>query len=163
MAESKLGSEIRLTLDQRAAIGTVAVETTYLEFAIERLIQRLLGIDEHAQAGLLTDRLGLTQKLEALHELGRTKLSDEKHRAEWSAYASNVRNLIDKRNMIIHGIWLLPQASRLYPNPQPSAVRLRPKGVKTFEAADIQGTAIEIHAAKNALDLFERDYLFADE
>jgi hypothetical protein len=93
MAESALASEAMLTVDQRAAIGTVAVETTYLEFAIERLIQRLLGIAEHAQAGLLTDRLGLTQELDALHELGHATLSDDTQRAEWSAYISNLRNV----------------------------------------------------------------------
>ena len=163
MSEGQLTSELMLTAEQRAAIGTVAVETTYLEFAMERLIRRLLGINEHAHAGVLTERLGITQKLDALHELGRTRLSDEKQRAEWSKYVSKVRDLVDKRNLIIHGIWLLPQASRIYPNPQPSAVRLRAKGIRTFEAGDIQSMAAEIHEAKSALDGFERGYLFADE
>lgn len=159
-----LKSEQVLTVEQRAAVGTVAVETTYLEFYIERLIQRLLGIDEHPQAELLTDRLGLTQKLDVLHDLGRARLAKNKQQQqEWSDYVANLRRLIDHRNVIVHGIWLLSQPSRQYPNPTPSAVRLRPKGIKTFEVDAIRKVAEDIDAAKQALEVFEKDYLFAEE
>lgn len=159
-----LTSERMLTAEQRAAIGTVAVETTYLEFYIERLIQRLLGINEHPQAELLTDRLGLTQKLDVLHDLGRARLAKHKQQQQqWSDYVANLRKLIDHRNVIVHGIWLLPQPSRETPNPTPSAVRLRPKGIKTFEAGAIREVAEDINNAKLALEVFERGDLFPEE
>lgn len=160
--KTKLSSETTLGAEQLASIGMVAVEATYLEFHVQRLIERLLGIDNHPQSSLLTDRLGYAQKLDTLNELGRTMLQDDKQREEWSAYMANMRRLIEDRNVIIHGIWLLPQVSRTNPNPAPSAVRLRPKGVKTFESSDIRKVAEDIHLARMALEVFERGYLFPE-
>lgn len=97
-------------------------------------------------------------------DLGRVRLAENKQQQEeWSDYAANLRKLIDHRNVIVHGIWLLPQPSHVNPNPTPSAVRLRPKGIKTFEAGAIRKVAEDINTAKLALDVFERGYLFPEE
>ena len=73
----ELGSEGVLTPEQLQAIGSVAVETTYVEHLLEFLIWKLVGIKEPTRGRYLTDRLGISQKLELVGELGGERIKYE--------------------------------------------------------------------------------------
>jgi hypothetical protein len=100
----QLVSQTILTQEQLAAIGCVAIESTYCEIVVEKLIWQLSGLDdEHGKH--FTQNVQLNSRLELLSTLGKMHISDEIHKAEFVKLVSDLKIANTDRNTVIHGSW----------------------------------------------------------
>src|SRR5690348_10241535 len=104
MFDSSLSSSRILSKEQLAAIGCVAIESTYAEIFVEEIIWDLCGLDdEHGKH--LTDKVSMKSRLELLSRIGKqhtTKLQAE----ELTRIVSDFKIANEDRNTTIHGVWI---------------------------------------------------------
>lgn len=99
-----LVSTFVLDLNELAAIGSVAVESTYCEHVVEGIIWDLCRLKE-AQGKFLTDRMLLDKRLDLMGDLWRPLLSDSEKSATLTRIVSGLKEANNERNLIIHGHW----------------------------------------------------------
>lgn len=97
-------SEIILTPEQLQAIGSVAVEASYLEECVEMLIWELCGFEENT-GRVFTEKMMLDGKVTLLRELLIPRIVDKKVAADFKDIFDKIKDDIPKRNTIIHGHW----------------------------------------------------------
>jgi hypothetical protein len=97
-------SQVILTPEQLQAIGSVAVETSYLEEWVEMLIWELCGFDENT-GRIFTEKMMLDAKIGLLSDLLTPRIEDKETGAEFKEIFDSIKNDIPKRNTIIHGHW----------------------------------------------------------
>jgi hypothetical protein len=140
-----------LTKDQLAAIGSVAVESTFCEHLVEVLIWSLSGMDE-PQGKYFTQGIQLNNRLDLLTVLGKQKLNDEKEMEEFTKIISQLKLANNDRNSIIHGHWrskaknmlmLLAMGPEGFPPATATKRRLNSEPLK-FSATQIEATAVKI-------------------
>jgi hypothetical protein len=161
--ENFMMSTLILTKDQLAAIGSVAIESTYCEKLVEEIIWNLAGLDED-KGKFFTQPIQLSNRLELLSDLGKQKLSDQKEIENFRIIISDLKIATSNRNTIIHGHWSWSETSKDFftlwregPEKQPPAAaskrRLKNDPV-TFSAADIQDVAVKISRLTAELNSF---------
>jgi hypothetical protein len=100
----QLVSQTILTQEQLAAIGCVAIESTYCEIVVEQIIWQLSGLDEE-HGKHFTQNVQLNSRLELLSTLGKMHIEDEAHKAEFVKLISDLKIANTDRNTVIHGSW----------------------------------------------------------
>ena len=97
-------SQVILTPEQLQAIGSVAVETSYLEEWVELLVWELCGFDEDT-GRIFTEKMMLDAKVGLLSDLLTPRINDKAVMAEFKEIFDSIKDDIPKRNTIIHGQW----------------------------------------------------------
>lgn len=93
-----------LTKDQLAAVGSVAVESTFCEEFVELFIWALLGVRER-QGKFLTAPLQMNSRLDLLSSLMKVRLRSATKRLAFTDLISRLREANSERNVIVHGSW----------------------------------------------------------
>jgi hypothetical protein len=125
MTTFSVTAQTLLTKEQLAAIGCVAIESTYAEAVIEEIIWALCGLDE-AHGKHLTTGVQLSNRLELLGALAKLHTPKE-HQPRITKIISDFKIATSDRNTIIHGLWVrtLPDGSLAeldkHPDPKLSA------------------------------------------
>lgn len=160
-----LQSEIILTPVQRAAVGCVAVESTYLEVHIEAMIWSLSGLD--AKRGpLFTGNVQLSNRIELLRGLGDLLLDGEQH-ATFTGLIGDLKDCVAKRNTVIHGTWISQASDYLDllvdgPEKHPPAKAIKDRRNKvpvTISATEIMDVAHRLSDLRRRLgDFYNRTW-----
>lgn len=137
-----------LTDNQLAAIGRVAVESAWLEAAVERYISRLTRLSKRNTAALLKGRM-MSFKLETLDMLGQGATKDPARRREFAELMKHIKAANDDRNDVIHGLWGMgsPKSSIegltgfLFPYEAEAQRRTRKGNLRTMKASEIDRAA----------------------
>lgn len=99
-----IGSVAILTTEQLAAIGSVAVESTYCELEVEQWIWVLAGLEP--ERGIhFTHGIQLQNRLDMLGQLAKERLSNQEDKVEMAALISDLKIANNDRNVVIHGMW----------------------------------------------------------
>lgn len=104
MAREFLPSELTLSRVQLQAIGSVAVESAYLDFFVEGLIWDICSLDTPT-GKCFTKNLQLKGKLELLSDVAKPKIKDKRRLALFTKIISELKEANENRNAIVHGIW----------------------------------------------------------
>ncbi|MGH8803641.1 MAG: hypothetical protein ACREXN_02745 [Polaromonas sp.] len=144
-------STVILTKDQLAAIGSLAIESTYCEQWVENLIWFLCKLEE-PQGKQFTQNIQMKSRLELLCNLGKPLLASESEKTEFVSLISQLKEANNDRNTIIHGSWgtatknLLTVMREGPENHSPAIVtKRRPnKPPITMQATDIEKAAVRI-------------------
>jgi len=106
-----LDNRDRLSTEQYAAIGRVAVLWSEVEWGMERIIGRLALIPL-LLGYVLTYKLGPDNRIEAIHSLIQVhkikyhgELVDRDPLAEINAVLPSLKRLKDDRNFVVHSLW----------------------------------------------------------
>lgn len=150
-----LVSETILTPEYLAAIGCVAIESTYCEIVVEKIIWELCGLDEdHGKH--LTNGVQMNNRLELLSTLAKMHLSDESQKATLVKLVSDLKIANSDRNTVIHGSWSSPVENFLVlwrdgAGKHPPAVAFKRRlnnDPLTFSAANVFDVAKKIASLK---------------
>lgn len=157
-------SQSILTQEQLAAVGCVAIESTYAEAVIEEVIWDLCGLDEE-HGKHLTNGVQMKNRLTLLSSLGKMHLSKEKT-PPFVKIISDLKLSNEDRNTVIHGFWerVAPDGSVAFleDNPdrnlaaQASKRRLNKDPLKR-SAAEVMAIAARIFDLRNELLYFVED------
>lgn len=154
-------SRTTLTKEQLAAIGTVAVESTYCEQWVEDLIWAFLDVEED-QGRWITHNMQMNARLELLHNLASPRLSHPS-REEFADLIARLKTANQQRNLIIHGDWkpreinLLRALLEMTPREPALATKKKPKGTAAIISADdIESVAQAISNLTGELVTFAR-------
>ena len=93
-----------LTDDERAALGSVVVESADLESRVDLILLHLTNLNYTAYEVLMGGRM-LGAKLEALKIIGLAKLRSEKRKRAFAAIMGNLTSLNSQRTIAVHGSW----------------------------------------------------------
>lgn len=99
----RIRSKQILSTEQLAEIGSVAVESTQCEAIVESLIWALSGMRRDVGKHF-THGIQLNNRLELLSTLGKLQLPDSEQN-EFTSIISELKDLNNKRNQVIHGSW----------------------------------------------------------
>lgn len=142
-----------LTKDQLAAIGSLAIESTYLEHLVENIIWEISELEPDV-GKFFTNGVQLNNRLELLNSIGRQLLKDKGEALDqFSKLISDLKIANANRNTIIHGYWThstknFLQLLRDGPEKHPPAIatkrRLNSEPIK-FSAEDIDAASKQIH------------------
>jgi hypothetical protein len=109
----------------RAAIGMVVIESTYLERHVEFLIWRLCGLDPE-QGKLFTTRMQMDSRLDLLRDLAKPKIKDPTKCAVFTKIISDLKVTNNDRNTVIHGLWFAKSKGIFeWETPTPTATKQR--------------------------------------
>lgn len=98
-------SQTVLTTEQLAAIGSIAVESAYLEDIVETLIYKLSGLTRK-KGEIFLEKFMLDSKLNLLKELGMIKLKSKKRKLVLSELIGEIKQANSDRTLAIHGFWI---------------------------------------------------------
>jgi hypothetical protein len=101
-------SKVVLSSKELAAIGSVAVESTYSDFIIESMIWAICKLRQD-QGKFFTSGMMMDRKLELLGDLWKPLLADTP-RAKLTEIISGLKEANNRRNIVIHGEWSYPKA-----------------------------------------------------
>jgi hypothetical protein len=96
-----------MTAEDRASLGSLAMESAYLEGTLDDLVVKLSGM-KPMQAELVFAGRMMDSKLELVKQLGTQKLRSKKRKAELSGLIADLKHLNGERVTAIHGIWSMP-------------------------------------------------------
>jgi hypothetical protein len=99
-----LNSWTWLTDDERAALGSVVVESANLEATVDLVLLHLTNLTHTAYEVLMGGRM-LGAKLDALRVIGLAKLRSKKRKKAFTAIMDNLAHLNSQRTIAVHGIW----------------------------------------------------------
>jgi len=89
-----------------AAIGAIAVESTYLERFVDTAIRKLSGLSDTISHAVLAKHNTMEARFDLLLELGSTKLKHAPKRcAEFEQIIKALKDANSNRNTAIHGVW----------------------------------------------------------
>lgn len=100
----KLIAHVILDDQQLKSIGTLAVESAFIENNIESMIWFLCDLTT-INGRIITTSMQLSARLDLLQTLIKSRV-DQKIQGEFALIASDLRIAIEERNTIIHGLWL---------------------------------------------------------
>jgi hypothetical protein len=112
MGRSKVFTESLLTVDQRAALGSLVAETTEMEGTVDVMIAIVTNLSTPQCAVLLEGRM-ISWKLEALKRLGLQKLKRKAQMKVFAHLVDSLSSLNSERNVAVHGLWQ-PQGGYTY-------------------------------------------------
>jgi hypothetical protein len=141
-----------LTPGEYAAIGKVAVESAYLEDALEALICRLARTDMPTAEALMGHAM-LGRKLAMFEQLAETRLVDRADALkELAALMQKTRIQIKARAVAIHGYWLAGTLGDLaITNPT-----RRPRALKKDREMDVaEAVALSAEIEESRLSIYE--------
>jgi hypothetical protein len=93
-----------LSEKQLAALGSLVVESAFLESLVDDLIQELSRLRDE-QYALFTSRAMLAAKLDLLLQLGTMRLRSKRRQTKFSAIIIDLKTLNTERTTAVHGIW----------------------------------------------------------
>jgi hypothetical protein len=139
---------------QLAAIGRVAVESAWLETAIERYISRLSRLSRKNTEALLDGRM-MSFKIETLKMFGKAATKDPNKRNEFFDLMTDIAAANRDRNTVIHGLWGagMPKteidglSDFLFPYEVEAKKRTSPGNFKTMKASEIDRVADAVAAS----------------
>jgi hypothetical protein len=138
-----------LTLQQRAALGSVVMECANLEDRLDLMIGHLFRLSPE-QLDILLGGSMLNRKLEVMRQIGKLKIKPRKRLARLIEILDKVSNLNADRVTVVHGKWGPPgglyQLNWLMrggpPPGTPAEARHKKSGkVRTVKAEDLDATA----------------------
>ena len=97
-------SEIILADDQLKAIGCIALESTALESCLEKIINNACSFDEK-RSEIFIGQLMIGAKSKIMRDLLWPQVVGTKHEPEFQLIYGEIRDLISKRNVAVHGEW----------------------------------------------------------
>jgi hypothetical protein len=97
-------SETLLSDEQLRAVGCLALEATHLEIYIEAIIRGLCEFDEN-KSKVFLDRLMIGAKTDIMRDLIWPIVRDTPQGNEFKVIYDDIKDLIAKRNTVIHGDW----------------------------------------------------------
>lgn len=155
-----LRSEVILTREQLAAVGAVAIESTYLEQQLELVIWRLSGLDEY-RGPQFTANMQFKSRVEAFQVLGRMVLPETAD-ADFQSLIGELHECAVQRNHVVHGTWVAGAddflklwADGAEKHPPANAVKKpKYKPAKTMAATEIETVACRIAVARERLGRF---------
>ena len=105
-------SEIILTQEHLAAIGSVAIESSNCERLIESIIWNILGIKE-SQGKFISKASGFKTSIDLMTNLVRERLKQNAEKndeilKEFSEITAALTKANERRNIVIHGDWRQP-------------------------------------------------------
>ena len=156
VAPLPLLSETILTLEELAALGCIAVESTYTELFIEKLIWELCHL-RNEQKEFLTERLMMEGKLDLLKKVAAPKLRSAKRKKAFDKVISDLRIANADRITAIHGEWSAPNMTLreyMYARNVPPAIARKKKTI--MSADKLMETAFRIYQAHNGLRVFAK-------
>lgn len=103
-----LSSEILLSDEQLKAIGCLAVESSRLELLLDDFIQTICRFTD-MQTDFFIGKWMTGAKMDALKLLIRPKLQTKRKLQKFDALFERLKDLIVRRNIIIHGEWTIAQ------------------------------------------------------
>jgi hypothetical protein len=149
-----------LTLQQRAALGSIVVECAKLEDRLDIMITHLFRLSGD-QYDILLGGVMLNRKLEVLRQIGKLKIKPKKRLERLIEILDKISNLNADRVTVVHGIWGPPgglyQLNWLirstFPPGIPVEARHKKSGkVRTFKAEDLAATAKALEDANTDLE-----------
>lgn len=99
-------SASRLTIEQLAAIGAVAVEATSLDSYFENRIWTLCGMDEKTGPIFTGDGMSLGARTSMLRSVVNVKTNDAEALENFKWAFDSLTTLITARNDLVHGEWI---------------------------------------------------------
>ena len=154
-----------LTDDQLASIGSVAIESTYLEVQLEQVLWKLAGMDE-AYGVHFTSNMQMNSRIELIWTLGQQRFPEgSEARKDFKSLVEEIRAANVERNTIIHGYWMVEasdwRAYRAWKSKDeqtrtPAIAEKRRVGKEPIRlsAADIEAVAETISALQTMLITF---------
>jgi hypothetical protein len=136
----------------RATVGMVVIESTYLERHVEFLIWRICGLDPE-QGKFFTTRMQMDSRLDLLRDLAKPEIKDPSRRAVFTNIISALKVANNDRNTVIHGLWFAKSKGIFeWETPTPTATKQRlNRPPLTMSANQIVEVARKI--SSSALDL----------
>jgi hypothetical protein len=143
-------SAVTLSAEELQAVGCVAVESAYLELALEEILRLVSGLDR-ATFRAVAGRTSLSSLTTSLGELLK-RLGDPSVATEAAALIMALEEATRARNLVIHGEWSVP---RIVGRPRkgddrfdwiregPASARPRKRG-KTIDASEVMAVAREL-------------------
>ncbi len=163
LSDDFLFSEVILSKDQLAAIGSVAIASTNCESMVESMIWAFLGIEE-TKGKFVTQGMQMKNRLELLLNLAKENLGkNDALIKEFTALKSAMTEANNERNIIIHGTWQIKGnvLKRLLDGSDPAnfapavAVKRRLHDAPLeFSADEIKKTALRISKLTDDLTSF---------
>lgn len=151
-----LRSVLTLTVEQRAAIGCVAIEAAYLEQEAALIAWGLLGTDNES-GHQVTAPLSLSARLNLILALAGTRLKDDGFSA-FKAQMKTIQAVVTNRNTVIHGNWTSSsedffELMRKGPDAFPPATgtNYTKNGNRSITADQIMSVAAALAEARTAL------------
>lgn len=162
----KIRSKEILSVEQLAEIGSIALESTECEVAVEELLWALAGLDRE-RGILFTQNMQMKSRIELLSTLGKARLPNGQNLNEFNDLIHELSDLNQKRNHVIHGSWgawttLRELASR--PGSEftvtPKALKRRPhKAPMELSAEQLRGLPEQIaHATTRLMQFAEKTW-----
>ncbi len=157
-----------LTIEQQAAIGCVAVESSRLEHLIMVMIWSILSLEE-SMGRIITDNIPtISGKLDLLHRVINDKNSTI-NKEEFNLIYQIIKKIIPRRNTVIHGQWqrmyTLSQVMNMPTitdgptgHAQVNSRSRKSNNVKSEKAEDIMSIALGIHHCYSSLYDFSQRY-----
>ena len=145
---AKVGS-ICLTLDDGlyAGIGAVISRWATLEFLLQNIIWRAMGL-ENAQGRVLTVGMPIEKLAGILRNLPNRWITDETVKADLKALLDDIRETVDLRNYLAHGIWTT-YPDEQHKTPHLNFMKTGPQkimpGAQPITAEELRLTAESIH------------------
>lgn len=93
-----------LTTEQLAALGSIAMESAYLEDLVDMLIGEIAKLSDAQFRALLPGAM-LAAKLGILNDLAILKLKSKAKKEKISSIITNLKHLNSQRTTAIHGQW----------------------------------------------------------
>jgi len=93
-----------LTTEQLAALGSIAMESAYLEDLVDMLIGEIAKLSDAQFRALLPGAM-LAAKLDILHDLAILKLKSKTKIEKFGLIIAKLKHLNSQRTIAIHGQW----------------------------------------------------------
>lgn len=160
-----LHSRLALSAEQLAAIGSVAVESSWSEFWIEEITFEIAGLRRES-GKFFTFRMPMDKRLDLLGDLWKPKISDARKLAQFTKIISDLKEANIDRNTIIHGLWgggadstidieSFESGGPMLKNPRALKMRLKDDPI-VFSPENIEKTAEKIARLTEELIEFAR-------
>lgn len=130
-----------LTADQLVAIGSAAVESTFIEELIHKMIVVMSGVTEKKLMPFM-GHLMMEGRLAILENLAEIYLKSKKKQAKLNTIIENIRRANTGRISLIHGVWEVNDILLVLAGNKPTG-DARAKSMKKPDAAKVSAKKAE--------------------
>ena len=156
-------SRLFLSEDQLAAIGSIAVESSYLESSIDEIICRIAHFDDDLASVFMPNAM-MGHKITIIKSLAARSLKTKKKKlSQFTQLMEKVASINSERVAAVHGLWEPPPSrpsgmmaffNNLPPDWQATAKNPRKQNAQPLQAARLEHIAAEISKLHLVLHYF---------